>query len=271
MSGQRGFGPCTTLSFDVDFPRDIAALPSVVELLERYEVRASFACIGRWIREYPSEHKSIVDAGFEVLNHTETHPNLYHPDYDYAAGDDLARERFNQIDPSRRREEIARCHQTCVEVLGVEPAGFRTPHFGALHVSDVYAMLAELGYRFSSSTVASQTKTSGLPYRTDEGIMEFPLSPCPEHPFAVFDSWHSLSKQKAGHAKPGRLAELFGQLSECARRDGGYVNVYFDPHDTLHSGELERVVAQISQAQITVVDYAELASTLVESTPVARR
>ncbi|MGY9015990.1 MAG: polysaccharide deacetylase family protein, partial [Rhodospirillales bacterium] len=80
------------LSFDCDFPRDVAVLPQLVEMLDRYDVKASFACIGQWIRAYPTEHRCLVEAGHELLNHTQTHPNLYHPDYEYAQTADLNKE-----------------------------------------------------------------------------------------------------------------------------------------------------------------------------------
>ena len=154
-----------TLSFDCDFPRDIEALPGVLELLERHCVVASFACIGQWVRAYPEQHRALVAAGHEIVNHTETHPNLYHPDYDYARVSELSRERFNQIAPGERRLEIERCHETFVEVLDCAPEGFRTPHFGVLHVDDVYPVLADIGYRFSSSKVAAAPPSWGRSYR----------------------------------------------------------------------------------------------------------
>ena len=45
MKQGRGTGPYCVLSFDCDFPRDIAVLPQLAELLDRYHIKASFACI----------------------------------------------------------------------------------------------------------------------------------------------------------------------------------------------------------------------------------
>lgn len=260
MAAGQGTNSYCVISFDCDFPRDIAALPELVPLLQRYNIPASFACIGQWVRQFPAEHKLLVDAGFEIINHTETHPNLYHPDYDYARDDGLSREKFNQISRERRREEIERGHQTIVEVLGVEPVGFRTPHFGALHVDDVYAPLAALGYSFSSSVLAAER--GGQPYLTPEGVWEVPVSPCPLHPFGVFDSWHSLSKQGASHSCEGDLAGLFVRLVEVVAQKGGLANVYFDPKDVLASGELERMLQVVDDGAVDVVDYAGLIRTL---------
>jgi hypothetical protein len=255
MAVPQDIGPFCVLSFDCDFPRDIAALPELVALLQEYEVPASFACIGQWVREYPAEHQLIVDAGFEVVNHTETHPNLYHPQYDYARVEGLSREMFNRIGFDGRREEIVRGHETIAEVLGVEPSGFRTPHFGALHVDDVYAPLVELNYRFSSSVMAAERGQG--PYRPLEGLWEIPVSPCPLHPCGVFDSWHSLSKTNASHRAPGELANLFSILIDAAVETGGLANVYFDPKDVLESGELLRMLQVLRDSAITAVDYGQ--------------
>jgi peptidoglycan-N-acetylglucosamine deacetylase len=256
MRPQMDFGPYCVISFDCDFPRDIEVLPRLVSLLKEYKVSASFACIGQWVRKYPDPHQLLVDEGFELLNHTHTHPNLFHPDYDYASGPELSRAFFNQISRSERKREIEQCHAAFTEVLGVSPVGFRTPHFGALHVDDVYELLAELGYVFSTSGLAAAH--GGLPYRTEEGIWEIPVSPCPRHPFGVFDSWHSLGKSGASHGGEGELAGLFGELISCVANDGGLANVYFDPKDAVESGELERILRILVEAEVEAVDYCKL-------------
>lgn len=245
------------LSFDVDFPRDVEVLPEVSRRLADAGVAGSFACIGRWVRTYPGQHQVLVEDGHEILNHTQDHPNLYHPDYDYARGDELGRERFNDIGPERRRQEIEAGHQTLEEVLGITAEGFRTPHFGSLHVDDVYPVLADLGYRFSSSTMAWKTP-AGVPYRTGEGVWELPVSPCPDHPLGVFDSWHALGKSGGRHARPGELAGLFDLLLSAAGERGGFVNVYFDPCDMLGSGELERVLDSIRDSDMPFTTYGAL-------------
>jgi hypothetical protein len=259
MAGQKGFGPFCALSFDCDFPRDVQVLPRLVEMLGRYHCTASFACVGQWIRQFPQEHRCLVEAGHELINHTDTHPNLYHPGYSYAQGQGLSRKYFNQIPPAERRKEIEDGHRAFAETLDYLPQGFRTPHFGVLHRDEVYPILVELGYRFSSSVLAASSPSSGLPFRPLARLWEIPLSPCPEHPFGVFDSWHSLSKRGAAHCQPGRLAELFARLCRRVAAQGGLVNVYFDPVDVLQSGELERMLGFLQGAPLQRVTYAELA------------
>ncbi len=256
MRKQNGIGPYCVLSFDCDFPRDIEVLPVLVDLLKKYQVTASFACIGRWIREYPAPHQLLVDEGFEILNHTETHPNLYHPDYDYACTEDLSRQRFNEISFEERRLEIVRCHETIQEVLGVVPQGFRSPHFGSLHVEDIYGVLAECGYSYSSSVTTAVR--GGSPYRLANGIWEVPVSPCPQHPFGVLDSWHSLAKHGASHTAAGELSDLFSHLLREVGHGGGLANVYFDPKDVFESGEMERMLGILVDSGVERGSYRDL-------------
>jgi peptidoglycan-N-acetylglucosamine deacetylase len=258
MRRQRGMEPCCTLSFDIDFPRDVEALPGVLDVLESRGVRASFACIGQWVRQFPQPHRALVAAGHEIINHSETHPNLYLPAYEYCRGDDLNRQKFNEITPDERRQEIERGHATLVEILDYAPVGFRTPHFGALHVDDVYDMLADLGYTFSTSMKAANSPGGGVPYRLANGIWEFPISPCPLHPLGVFDTWHAIGKRGAWHSGPGQLAALAQRMCECISRDGGYFNLYFDPKDGLESGELARLLDVVQAAGVPVQTYGEM-------------
>ena len=263
MEAQQGFGPFCTISFDCDFPRDVEALPQVADLLAQYALPASFACIGQWVRRYPQEHRRLVEAGCELLNHTQTHPNLYHPDYAYARGPELSRKRFDLLVPRERRQEIEAAHATFVEVLGYAPTGFRTPHFGTQHTEEVYPILRDLNYRFSSSLMAGASLHGGNPFKTAAGIWEFPLSPCPAHPYGVFDSWHSLGKHQGAHARPGEMTALFVRLCERVQGRGGYVNIYLDPRDSLDSGELRRMLDYLRSSSLVVVVYGSLLERLL--------
>ncbi len=261
MARQAGWQPGITLSFDCDFPHDVKALPALVNLLGKYSCQASFACIGQWIQTYPEIHRQLVAAGHEIINHSMTHPNLYHAEYAYARQPGLSQERFNTLDTTRIKDEILQCHQTCLEILDYSPSGFRTPHFGELHSDAVYPILKELDYHFSSSTMAADT-TDGLPWCRTDGIWEFPVSPCPRHPFGVFDSWHSLGKNSPSHATDGEFSQLFKILIERVTRDGGYANVYFDPFVMMETRVMEDVLQCIQASGLSVWCYGDLMAQL---------
>ncbi len=51
--------------------------PVILELLEKYDAKASFFCIGKHVKEHPRLTKSIKDKGHAVGNHSYSHSNLF--------------------------------------------------------------------------------------------------------------------------------------------------------------------------------------------------
>ncbi|MCP8969043.1 polysaccharide deacetylase family protein [Ectobacillus ponti] len=51
-------------------------IPSMLEILKKHKVKATFFLEGRWAKENPSMAKMIADAGQEIGNHSYTHPNM---------------------------------------------------------------------------------------------------------------------------------------------------------------------------------------------------
>lgn len=248
---------CLTLSFDCDYEEDLKALPFILEMLDRYGIPASFACIGRWIEKFPELHRSLLAKGHEIVNHTYSHPDNEQLDPD---------RRFNELSSRDKREQIERCHAVCKELLNYEPVGFRTPHFGRLFSEEDYLILRELNYLYSSSTKAVATPENGQPFLTKQGILEFPLSPCPKHPFTIFDSWHTTSLRTPGsvHRDGADFFKWFKRLVDLAITTHSYVNVYWDPQDIIKVDHFEQVLKYLSDRRdkIRVATYSEVASSL---------
>ncbi len=252
--------PVVTLSFDCDYPKDVEAIPAVLKLLKAHNIRASFACVGHWIEKYPREHLLILEAGHEIVNHTYSHPDneILNPG-----------RQFRFIPRDEKRQEIERCHEVCLKVLKYEPKGLRVPHFKNLFTPDIYGILKELGYAFSSSTWLTNTKSFGRPFVVkDFNIVEFPLSVCPLHPFSVFDTWHSLNTPRLSHRLVHRGQEsycgLFSTLLQMGEETGAYLNVYLDPWDVPSIKGLSDVLSRISDAsRFRVSTYEDLLSEAV--------
>src|ERR1700756_1689426 len=62
------------LTFD-DGPNP-AITPKLLDLLDRYNAKATFFLIGRYVRECPELVQETAARGHLIGNHTETHPNL---------------------------------------------------------------------------------------------------------------------------------------------------------------------------------------------------
>lgn len=243
---------CVTLSFDCDYPEDAEALPEVTRMLNNYDFKASFAVVGHWLEKYTDQHKYVVDAGHEVMNHTYSHPDneLLNPG-----------RKFREISREEKKQEVTKCHELCEQLLGVSPTGFRVPHFKHLFSNDIYGILKEVGYTYSSSTWLTNTTSYGLPYVADEGIIEFPLSTCPSHPFTVFDTWHSLHPErfvhKIKHSGVDSYLDLFRLLIEMGRATGSYINIYMDPLDIPKMEKFPAMLDILASSDLDVVTYEE--------------
>jgi peptidoglycan/xylan/chitin deacetylase (PgdA/CDA1 family) len=71
------------LTFD-DGPNP-AITPKLLDLLDRFQVKATFFVIGRFVRQCGALTKEIAERGHLLANHTETHPNLFLADAERGA------------------------------------------------------------------------------------------------------------------------------------------------------------------------------------------
>ena len=111
------------LTYD-DGPND-PYTPRPLEILHRYEVRATFFLIGRFVRQRPGIVRAIRSAGHLIGNHTMSHPVLL------------------WTSPRRAREELAGCNAAIEDALGEPVRFFRPPH-GARR-PDILRLAHELG------------------------------------------------------------------------------------------------------------------------------
>ncbi|NYZ75468.1 polysaccharide deacetylase family protein [Candidatus Micrarchaeota archaeon] len=240
-----------TISFDYDFKEDEQAIPALLELFGSYGFPASHACRGDLVQKNPSAYAKLVDANHEIINHTQNHP-----------------ENFNELSKEEKKREIAACHDTIKSTLGVEPNGFRTPHFGKLHSPDVYEALEELGYLYSSSTNLTRTKSFGVPYYPSKKdflrpgepsykVLELSVMSCPEHYFPVFDSWHCFENPGA-HSKPGRFRKVFELAVQLALKHSLYLNTYFDPRHVAGNKDFAASLDLLRNSRLRVVRSCDI-------------
>jgi peptidoglycan-N-acetylglucosamine deacetylase len=95
------------LTFD-DGPSE--STPELLDLLDRYGVRATFFMIGANVRRLPAVAQEVFMRGHEIANHTENHAALYLKSPDF-------------ID-----RELGEAQQTFEQVLYHKPKYFRAPY-----------------------------------------------------------------------------------------------------------------------------------------------
>ncbi len=254
-----GRSSCLLLSFDVDFPEDALALPRIVELLTPHQIGASFACVGRWVQDYPQAHQAVIEAGYELFNHSFSHPELINsPDHFVSFRDDLNERRWHELSLPEKKREIYRCQEIVRQRLGYDMQGFRAPHFGNVQIDELYPVLEELGLSYSSSKLAPRGNLLGVPVM--EGtVLEIPVTTCPRHPFTSLDSWHAYYARGGWHRD-----DFFETLEEQFRRaiqNRGLTCIYLDPKDSdrLDFARLFALIASLAEKCWTP-NYADFAS-----------
>lgn len=66
--------PLIALTFD-DGPNETYT-PQVLDILAKYNIKATFFVMGAYVDDHPEMAKRIVDEGHQIGNHTYTHPDL---------------------------------------------------------------------------------------------------------------------------------------------------------------------------------------------------
>ncbi len=87
-----------------------AITPKLLDLLDRYQAKATFFVIGRFVRECPDLVKETAARGHVVGNHTESHQNLF------------------KLGPAQITVELRLCHHAIANAIGAPAKWFRPPY-----------------------------------------------------------------------------------------------------------------------------------------------
>ena len=101
-------GKFASLTFDAAWGNEDTQ--TLVDILGRYGVRATFFVVGAWAEKYPESVRALHEAGHEVMNHSGTHPHL------------------SKLSASEIRAEADECGDKVEAVTGVRPTLFRCPY-----------------------------------------------------------------------------------------------------------------------------------------------
>ncbi|QCP51670.1 polysaccharide deacetylase family protein [Trinickia violacea] len=126
-------GAGNRIALTIDDGPDPEVTPRVLDLLDRYDARATFFCIGDAVRRYPELVVEIVARGHAVENHSQRH-----------------RHNFSLQGPRALRREIEAAQNTLTEISGVRPLFFRAP--AGLRNPFLEPVLCALGLQLASWT-----------------------------------------------------------------------------------------------------------------------
>ena len=97
-----------SISFDAAWGNEDTQ--QLIDILDKYGVKATFFVVGEWVDKYPESVKALFDAGHEVMSHSNTHAH------------------FNSLSADEIVADLTACGDKIEGVTGVRPTLFRCPY-----------------------------------------------------------------------------------------------------------------------------------------------
>ncbi len=82
----------------------------IIDILAKYQVKATFFVVGEWVDKFPESVKALADAGHEVMNHSNDHAHM------------------SKLNRQQIIADINICNDKIEAVTGVRPTLFRPPY-----------------------------------------------------------------------------------------------------------------------------------------------
>lgn len=95
------------LTFDAAWGADKTL--KILEILEKYNVKATFFLVGFWLDKFPEETKAIAESGCEIGNHSNNHLQM------------------SKLSEEKIKDELEYVNDKVFELTGKKPTYFRPP------------------------------------------------------------------------------------------------------------------------------------------------
>lgn len=82
----------------------------LIDIMAKYNVKATFFVVGEWVDKYPESVKALHDAGHEIMSHSNDHAH------------------FNSLSTDEIIADLNACNDKIEAVTGVRPTLFRCPY-----------------------------------------------------------------------------------------------------------------------------------------------
>lgn len=96
------------ITFDCAWGAD--DIPTILEIIKKENVKASFFMVGQWAEKFPDQVRLIANDGHDIANHGYAHL------------------RMSTINKEKCKSEIELCNQKLEEIAGVKVKLFRPPY-----------------------------------------------------------------------------------------------------------------------------------------------
>ena len=99
---------CVSLTFDAAWGNEDTQ--QLIDILAKYNVKATFFVVGAWVDKYPESVKALSDAGHEVMSHSDDHAH------------------FASLSTDQIVQNLNKANDKIEKVTGVRPKLFRCPY-----------------------------------------------------------------------------------------------------------------------------------------------
>jgi len=131
---------------DTEEDQIIESVTPILNLLDRYNTRATFAVLGIVAEQHPELVRAIYGKGHEIASHAYSHATLH----------ELGKEKFE--------EEIGRSVKLLESITGEKPIGFRAPSFSIDNSTKwAFEILRKHGFKYDASIFPIRTRLYGMP------------------------------------------------------------------------------------------------------------
>lgn len=97
-----------SISFDAAWGNEDTQ--TLIDILGKYNVKATFFVVGGWVDSFPESVKALSDAGHEIMNHSDTHPYM------------------TKISKEEMKKEVEACNLKIESITGKKPTLLRAPY-----------------------------------------------------------------------------------------------------------------------------------------------
>lgn len=97
-----------SLSFDAAWGNEDTQ--QLIDILGKYNIKATFFVVGEWVDKFPESVKALHDAGHEIMNHSNDHAY------------------FTKLSAEQIRIQLDACNDKIEAITGVRPDLFRPPY-----------------------------------------------------------------------------------------------------------------------------------------------
>jgi peptidoglycan-N-acetylglucosamine deacetylase len=182
-------------------------VPRILEILKRFDVKASFFVPAVTALLYPDEQKRVVAEGHEVGIHGWIH------------------ERNSELPLAAERELQMRSADVLETITGIRPVGIRTPSWD--FSPHTLAITKEMGLLYDSSLMADvdcyELEMDGAP----TGVIELPVEWIRDD--AVYFNMVRFANLRP-YTPPQAVFDIFKREFDAAYREGGLFQLTMHPH-----------------------------------------